>query len=60
MNEHERNGKTITKHEHCCMKYANRKPNNQMARSVVQRHAKKQKLFQIHSQCLTTKSHNQN
>lgn len=29
------NGKTVTKHEHCCMKYANRKPNYQMARSDI-------------------------
>lgn len=25
--------KTVTKHEHCCMRYANRKPNYQMAQS---------------------------
>lgn len=34
-----RNGEIVTKHEHCCMKYANRKLNYQMARSIsIQRH----------------------
>lgn len=62
-NVHGRDGETVTKHEHCCMKYANRKPNYQMARSIsIQRHYKlrfgltREKKTETNQNCLKSTS----